>query len=171
MVVVVVEDFVVDEDSVCVAVVTFSIVVVSVSFPSSCPLEIPKKTTTTTMRQRRNFDMSVYPATSSRSAFDAELVKVPDDDADLEVDLSGGDGGEAVAVGRRAHQVGVSQLVPAADVVLGERVAKASRRRPPGDGIQGCQMAKFDPFRSLDCARVEGMGAQSKERKGSHFAA
>ena len=32
-------------------------------------------------------------------------------------------------------------------------------------------MAKFDPFLSLDCARVEGVGAQSKERKGSHFAA
>ena len=30
--------------------------------------------------------------------------------------------------------------------------------------------AKFDPFLSLDCARVEGMGAQSKERKGSNFA-
>ena len=29
---------------------------------------------------------------------------------------------------------------------------------------------KFDPFLSLDCARVEGMGAQSKERKGSNFA-
>ena len=36
---------------------------------------------------------------------------------------------------------------------------------------QGCQMAKFDPFLSLDCARVEGVGAQSKERKGSKFAA
>ena len=35
---------------------------------------------------------------------------------------------------------------------------------------QGCQMAKFDPFLSLDCARVEGMGVQSKERKGSNFA-
>ena len=32
--------------------------------------------------------------------------------------------------------------------------------------LQGCQMAKFDPFLSLDCARVEGVGAQSKERKG-----
>ena len=32
-------------------------------------------------------------------------------------------------------------------------------------------MAKFDPFLSLDCARVEGVGAQSKERKGSNFAA
>ena len=36
---------------------------------------------------------------------------------------------------------------------------------------QGCQMAKFDPFLSLDCAGVEGVGAQSKERKGSNFAA
>ena len=36
-------------------------------------------------------------------------------------------------------------------------------------GAQGCQMAKCDPFLSLDCARVEGEGAQpqSKERKGS----
>ena len=32
-------------------------------------------------------------------------------------------------------------------------------------------MAKIDPFLSLDCARVEGVGAQSKERKGSNFAA
>ena len=37
--------------------------------------------------------------------------------------------------------------------------------------VQGCQMAKFDPFLSWDCARVEGVGAQSKERKGSNFAA
>ena len=35
----------------------------------------------------------------------------------------------------------------------------------------GCQMAKFDPFLSLDCARVEGVGAQSKERKELNFAA
>ena len=35
---------------------------------------------------------------------------------------------------------------------------------------KGCQIAKFDPFLSLDCARVEGVGAQSKERKGSNFA-
>ena len=39
------------------------------------------------------------------------------------------------------------------------------------EGEQCCQMAKFDPFLSLDCARVEGVGAQSKERKGSNFAA
>ena len=32
-------------------------------------------------------------------------------------------------------------------------------------------MAKFDSFLSLDCDRVEGVGAQSKERKGSNFAA
>ena len=31
-------------------------------------------------------------------------------------------------------------------------------------------MAKFDPFLSLDCAREEGR-VQSKERKGSDFAA
>ena len=31
--------------------------------------------------------------------------------------------------------------------------------------------AKFDPFLSLDCARVEGAGVQSKERKGLNFAA
>ena len=36
---------------------------------------------------------------------------------------------------------------------------------------QCCQMAKFDPFLSLDCTRVEGVWAQSKERKGSNFAA
>ena len=42
-----------------------------------------------------------------------------------------------------------------------------------GGGVpkQGCQRAKFDPFLSLDCGRVEGVGAQSKERKGSNFAA
>ena len=32
-------------------------------------------------------------------------------------------------------------------------------------------MAKFDPFLSLDFAKLEGVGAQSKERKGSNFAA
>ena len=31
-------------------------------------------------------------------------------------------------------------------------------------------MAKFDPFLFLDCAGLEGAGAQSKERKGSNFA-
>ena len=32
--------------------------------------------------------------------------------------------------------------------------------------LQGCQIAKFDPFLSMDCAGVAGLGAQSKERKG-----
>ena len=32
-------------------------------------------------------------------------------------------------------------------------------------------MEKFDPFLSLDCARMEGVGAQSKERKASNFVA
>ena len=36
---------------------------------------------------------------------------------------------------------------------------------------QGCQMAKFDSFLSLDCTRVEGLRGRSKERKGSNFAA
>ena len=36
---------------------------------------------------------------------------------------------------------------------------------------EGYQMAKFDPFLSLDCTKVEGVGEQSKERKGSNFAA
>ena len=31
--------------------------------------------------------------------------------------------------------------------------------------------AKFDPFLSLDGARVEGVGVQSKERKASNFGA
>ena len=35
--------------------------------------------------------------------------------------------------------------------------------------VQGRQMAKFERFLSLDCARVEGVGAQCKERKGLHF--
>ena len=63
--------------------------------------------------------------------------------------------------------------------VLPSSLAYLSARWPAvrlsGGGIngkrQGCQMAKFDPFLSLDCARVEGVGAQSKERKGSNFAA
>ena len=52
--------------------------------------------------------MTLYPglvvlgfkgASTSSSALDAELVKVPDDDANLEVDLAHRDGGESVVVG------------------------------------------------------------------------
>ena len=39
------------------------------------------------------------------------------------------------------------------------------------DCCRGCQIAKFDSFLSLHCAGVEGVGVQSKERKGSNFAA
>ena len=41
-------------------------------------------------------------------------------------------------------------------------------KREPG---QGCQMAKFDPFLSLDCARVEGGGRNPRKGEGSNFAA
>ena len=51
------------------------------------------------------------------------------------------------------------------------RVAPVHGRGRRHPHLQGCQMAKFDPFLSLHCARVEGVGAQCKERKGSNFAA
>ena len=41
----------------------------------------------------------------------------------------------------------------------------------PGGAGQCCQMEKFDPFLSLDCATAEDVGAQSKERKETNFAA
>ena len=50
-------------------------------------------------------------------------------------------------------------------------VSRGAHAQCDGCARHGCQMAKFDPFLSLDCARVEGMGAQSKESKGSNFAA
>ena len=37
------------------------------------------------------------------------------------------------------------------------------------DSIQGCQMAKFDPFLSLDCARVEGVGDEIQGKEGIKF--
>ena len=37
---------------------------------------------------------------------------------------------------------------------------KARERERERERGQGCQMAKFDPFLSLDCARVEGVGAE-----------
>ena len=33
----------------------------------------------------------------------------------------------------------------------------------------GCQMAKFDPFLSLDCARVEGLGGAIQGKEGIKF--
>ena len=58
----------------------------------------------------------------------------------------------------------------AGDGVLHRLVGSARGSQGPGAG-QCYQMTKFDPFLSLDCTRVEGVGAQSKERKGSNFAA
>ena len=55
----------------------------------------------------------------------------------------------------------------ASRLVLGKMQIMASTRTTE----HGCQIAKFYPFLSLDCARVGGVGAQSKERKGSNFAA
>ena len=39
------------------------------------------------------------------------------------------------------------------------------RTHRPAEGAyhQCCQMAKFDPFLSLDCARVEGMGRNPRK--------
>ena len=58
---------------------------------------------------------------------------------------------------------------------LKQGVAQLDGGRAEPHGAEGAdlcsQMAKFDPFLSLDCARVEGVGVQSKERKGSNFAA
>ena len=78
-------------------------------------------------------------------------------------------------------------LVPAGGRGEGLRALQGRPRlvpalRHPRDhartGKQGYQMAKFNPLPSLDCARVEGLGhrvegvrAQSKEGKGSNFAA
>ena len=58
------------------------------------------------------------------------------------------------------------QNVQLAHLVCGKVKKERERGRRP---LQGCQMAKFDPFLSLDCAMMEGVGAQSKERKGSNF--
>ena len=52
-----------------------------------------------------------------------------------------------------------------------QRGAKTRASGPLRHVVHGCQMAKFDLSLSLDCARVEGVGAKSKERKGSNFAA
>ena len=37
--------------------------------------------------------------------------------------------------------------------------------------LQGYQMAKFEPFLSLDCARVEGCGGAIQGKEGINFAA
>ena len=64
--------------------------------------------------------------------------------------------------------------------VLGGSEGHLVLRRARGDGLKsgsggvntlqerritphGCQMAKFDPFLSLDCARVEGVGRNPRK--------
>ena len=48
---------------------------------------------------------------------------------------------------------------------LGVDESELALPRRGGTGVpdQGCQMAKFDPFLSFDCTRVEGVGVQSKD--------
>ena len=70
-----------------------------------------------------------------------------------------------------ASVLGSLKLVSLSSPWTSCRVALKTQVGEEVSGEQGCQMAKFDPFLSLDCARVEGVGAQSKERKGSNFAA
>ena len=56
----------------------------------------------------------------------------------------------------------------------GRRMRRGGEKSQENKGEkQCCQITKFDPFLSLDCARVEveGVGAQSEERKVSNFAA
>ena len=90
--------------------------------------------------------------------------------------------GQVEARGREAEEAlgggGRGEVLVEGEGVPGEgRERGVGRVGDPGGAEgevgtdQGCQMAKFDPFLSLDCARVEGVGAQSKERKGSNFAA
>ena len=57
---------------------------------------------------------------------------------------------------------------PAFDLSFPTTLAMSSRPQIfplEGEGGQGCQMAKFDPF--LGLCQGGGRGAQSKERKGS----
>ena len=83
----------------------------------------------------------------------------------LEIILSAGDVLHArLRVEQGEIQVGFQQV---GQRLQDQRVLQVLKSH----SFQGCQMVKFDPFLSLDCARVEGMGAQSKERKGSNFAA
>ena len=74
---------------------------------------------------------------------------------------------EELEEGRALH------LAPVLLCPLGAEVPRVGviLRAIRGPWGQGCQMAKLDPFLSLDYARLEGVGAQSKERQGSNFAA
>ena len=71
---------------------------------------------------------------------------------------------------RKGQWVRARHVEGALIVNTGETLSRITNDTWPATR-QGFQMAKFDPFLSLDCARVEGVEAQSKERKGSNFAA
>ena len=98
------------------------------------------------------------PINSPKYVFDIEwapeIALLADVILDLVVDCPDV-GGEAAAV--RGAVVALPALVLAIQFVLFLGLF---------DLQQGCQMAKYDPILSLDCARE-----QSKERKGSNFAA
>ena len=56
--------------------------------------------------------------------------------------------------------------VEAEAVTAAEVDPAAAERSRPKLCEEGCQMAKFDPFLSLDCARVEGVAWGRNPRKG-----
>ena len=74
-------------------------------------------------------------------------------------DVGGGEGGRGRVDG---HDVGVRH----GGGIYGEQVAHKLRLQAEALG-EGCQMAKLDPFLSLDCARGRGWGRNS--RKGRTF--
>ena len=74
--------------------------------------------------------------------------------------------GAAVEAGAREVADEPREGAAAAVVVPGPGLFVSGVVRFHGSNVyirlnQGCQMAKFDHFLSLDCARVEGVGAQS----------
>ena len=72
------------------------------------------------------------------SALHAKLVKVPDNDSDAEMDLPSCPRGQPVPVRTGHQQIGVPQLVSAAEIVRGEGVPEVSCR-PPGDDVQAVE--------------------------------
>ena len=60
---------------------------------------------------------------------------------------------------RGALATGVRRPDLAAEGAVDEGDEGGSRR----PAAQGCQMAKFDPYLSLDCARVEGVGRNPRK--------
>ena len=76
-----------------------------------------------------------------------------------------------LGAGRRSNVFLAPALISHAADGRRKKQKRRQEEEEEDDEEQCCQMAKFDPFLSLDCAVVECVGAQSKERKGSNFAA